>query len=312
MLKFHWLTRASTRQLVLGALALSAAAACPLSRATISDGLAISGSPPKSATVGQSYSFTPTVSDPTKRPLTFAIQNKPAWATFSTSTGKLWGTPTAAYAGAVYNEVEIIAKDGVAQAALIFSLKVTAGATADKPVISGTPATSVAAGNTYAFQPSAKDPEGKTLSFSVQNKPAWATFSIASGLLDGKPSSTQTGTYANIVISASNGTYSTPLPAFSITVNNSVTSTSTGSATLTWTAPTENTNGTALTDLVGYRIYYGTSPASLSHVVELSSPGETSYTIGDLAAGIWYFAAAAYTSVGTQSALSSIVSKSIP
>jgi hypothetical protein len=410
MLKVSWLTRASVRQVLLGAVALAVAAVCSVSRASTSDGLAISGSPSRSATVGQAYSFQPTVSDPTKRPVTFVIENKPVWASFSTSTGQLSGTPTAAYAGKNFSNIEIIAKDGVAQAALIFSvevntattgtgsgtgalvisgtplktatvgqaysftptasdsakhpvtfvivnkpawaafsastgqlsgtptaayagdtftnieiiakdgasqaalifsLNVATAVTADKPVISGTPVTNVAAGSSYTFQPSAKDPAGKTLSFSVQNKPAWAAFSIASGLLDGKPSSTQTGTYGNIVITASNGSYSTALPAFTITVTPATTTGGSGAATLSWTPPTENTNGTALTNLGGYHLHYGTSPSNLGTVVQIPA-SSTTLTVSNLAAATWYFAMSAYTNTGVESALSQVTSKTIP
>jgi hypothetical protein len=38
-----------------------------------------------------------------------------------------------------------------------------------------------------------------------------------------------------------------------------VTAISNGRATLSWTAPTENTDGTTLANLAGYRIRYGTS-----------------------------------------------------
>jgi hypothetical protein len=38
----------------------------------------------------------------------------------------------------------------------------------------------------------------------------------------------------------------------------------------------------------------------------------TSYTISNLASGTWYFGGMAYTTVGTQSAMSAVVSKTIP
>jgi len=184
--------------------------------------------------------------------------------------------------------------------------------TSDTPTILGTPATVATAGSPYAFQPSAHDPYGAPLAFSVNNKPTWASFSIATGSLYGAPTSAQAGTYANIEISVSNGRTSAALPPFSITVENGMTSTSTGSAILSWLPPTENADGTALTDLAGVQIYYGISPSELSHVVEVSGADETSYTIKDLAAGTWYFAASTYTTAGTRSTLSPVVSKNIP
>ena len=166
------------------------------------------------------------------------------------------------------------------------------------------------AGSGYAFQPTASDPAGKLLSFSVQNKPAWASFSIASGQLDGTPSSTQTGTYANIVISASDGTAASALPAFSVTVTSPPVTT--GSAVLALTPPTQNSDGSALTDLAGMRVYYGTSASSLTQVLDLPGAVATSYTLGNLASGTWYFAATAYTSSGQEGSPSATASKSIP
>jgi len=283
----------------------------PFKITTSGGALALSGSPPTAATVGKSYSFTPTLSDPAKAAVRFIIWNKPAWLTFNASNGQLAGTPSAANVGTAAN-ITIIVTDTTQSAELKpFAIKVAAATTsADVPVISGTPATSVTVGSTYKFEPNAKDPDGKTLSFSVQNKPAWATFSISNGLLDGTPTSAQTGTYSNIVISASNGQYSSNLPAFSVVVTKAATA-ATGSATVDWTPPTENTNGSSLTNLAGFRIYYGTSSGNLSQMVQVSSSTQTSYTIANLAAGTWYFGGVAYTTAGTQSAMSKVVSATI-
>jgi hypothetical protein len=168
----------------------------------------------------------------------------------------------------------------------------------------------VSAGSTYSFQPSASDPSGLTLGFSVQNKPSWATFSIASGLLSGTPSSAQTGTYANVIISASDGQQASALPAFSITVT--AAPPTTGSAVLNLTPPTQNTDGSALTDLAGFRIYYGASPSNLTQLTQLPGTTLSSYTVNNLASGTWYFGAKAYTTTGMESALSTIASKTIP
>jgi hypothetical protein len=313
MYRAPFFTRTSLRRLSVRALAGAAVCfgAAAVHATTTADGLSISGSPPQSVTVGQAYSFTPTTANPKKRTLTFRIADKPRWATFSTTTGRLSGTPTAADVGTTLS-ILISVLDGVDHAFLFpeFGIKVSpAGTSADKPSISGTPPTSVTAGSAYKFQPTAKDPDGKTLSFSVQNKPAWATFSIATGLLEGTPSSTQTGAYDDVIISASNGQYSSALPAFDVTVTGSTSSTA--SAVIEWVPPTENTNGSPLTDLAGVRIYYGTSAASLSHMVQISSKTETSYTIGNLTAGTWYFGGVSYTTTGAQSAMSRVVSMSV-
>jgi hypothetical protein len=179
----------------------------------------ISGTPPTSATVGMAYSFTPAASDPDGQVLKFRINYKPAWASFSTTTGRLSGTPPRAR---TWSKLVISVSDGQVSSSLpAFSITASAGNRA--PVIGGTPSASVNVGQTYAFTPTASDPEGQALTFRITNKPAWATFSTSTGRLRGTPTSTQVGTYSNIVIAVSDGTTSVSLPAFSIAVNSTAT-----------------------------------------------------------------------------------------
>jgi hypothetical protein len=84
-----------------------------------------------------------------------------------------------------------------------------------------------------------------------------------------------------------------------------------GNATLSWDAPTSNTNGTALTDLSGYRIYYGASEDDMIETVQISNVGIQTYMIENLEPGTWYFAIRALSSEGTESPLSDVVSKTI-
>jgi hypothetical protein len=85
----------------------------------------------------------------------------------------------------------------------------------------------------------------------------------------------------------------------------------TGTATVSWTAPTENTNGTVLTNIAGYTIYYGTSPSALTKTIQLPNPGATSYMVGNLTVGTYYFTVAAYTTTGAEGQQSTVVSKTI-
>lgn len=177
------------------------------------------------------------------------------------------------------------------------------------PAISGTPATSVTAGTAYSFMPTASDPSGYTMSFSITNKPAWATFSIATGQLSGTPAATDVGTYPGIVITVSDGFGSAALPAFSITV--AAAQPPPGNANLSWTAPTLNTDGTALTDLSGFTIRYGMSATALTQTITITDPTATTATITGLAAGTWYFEIAANASDGMQSTPTGVVSATI-
>lgn len=82
-------------------------------------------------------------------------------------------------------------------------------------------------------------------------------------------------------------------------------------ATLTWTAPTTNTDGTPLTTLTGFTIYYGTSQDTLTQSVVVSGATTTTYEFTGLTTGTWYFALSADAADGTQSAQSNIGSKTI-
>jgi hypothetical protein len=175
------------------------------------------------------------------------------------------------------------------------------------PTISGQPNPSVNVGSAYAFVPTAVAANGNTLTFSIQNKPAWATFNTTSGAPTGTPTAADVGSYANIIISVSDGTGSASLPPFTLTVQQI----SNGTATLDWTPPTENTDGTTLTNLAGYHLHYGMTADNLTQSAQLANAGLTRYALGNLSTGTWYFRISAYTTAGVESAVSPVVSDTI-
>jgi hypothetical protein len=80
--------------------------------------------------------------------------------------------------------------------------------------------------------------------------------------------------------------------------------------TLSWDPPTENSDGTPLSDLAGYKIYYGTSSGNYTTVVDVMNA--TIYTIKNLPEGFtYYFAVTAYDIYGNESEFSNEVSKII-
>jgi hypothetical protein len=266
----------------------------------------ISGTPSTSARVGQAYSFQPTASDPDGNTLAYSIQNKPSWATFSTTTGRLSGTPAAT---GTFSNIVIRVSDGSLSDSLpAFGISVTSGSTNNAPTIAGSPATSVTAGQTYSFQPSATDADGDVLTFSIQNRPSWATFSPTTGRLSGTPAASNVGTYGNIIISVTDGKATRSLSPFSISVSSS---SGTESVTLSWTAPTRNTDGSTLTNLAGYRVHYGTSAGNYTDSVQIPNKSMTSVVIEDLSPTRWYFAVKAYNTSGVESGFSASVSKLI-
>jgi hypothetical protein len=84
------------------------------------------------------------------------------------------------------------------------------------------------------------------------------------------------------------------------------------STTLSWTPPTENTDGTTLTNLAGYRLLYGTSAGALTRALTISNPSTLSTVVDGLTQGTWYFAIVARSSAGTESAPTNAASRVIP
>src|SRR4029077_16928737 len=127
-----------------------------------------------------------------------------------------------------YSNIVISVSDGTQSASLAgFSIKVTAPLT-----ISGTPSSSVNVGSAYSFTPTVSNPGGANLTFSIQNKPSWASFSSTNGQLTGVPTAANAGSYSNIVISVSDGTQSASLAGFSIKVSATLTISGTPSSSV--------------------------------------------------------------------------------
>ena len=79
-------------------------------------------------------------------------------------------------------------------------------------------------------------------------------------------------------------------------------------AILQWDAPTTNTDSTPLTDLAGYRIYYGPSATQLNRTIDVGLV--TTYTL-QLLPGTYYFAVTSKNTAGIESDYSNIVTKTI-
>ena len=184
----------------------------------------------------------------------------------------------------------------------------SAGGSANQaPSISGVASPTATVGQAYSFQPTASDPEGKKLTFSITGKPGWATFDASTGRLAGTPGASDAGTSSNVVISVSDGTNTVSLASFVLSVG----AAGVGTATVHWVAPTTNVDGSPLTNLAGFRIRYGKNLASLDQSVTISGAATTSYRITGLTTGTWYFTLSAFTNVGVESKPSAAASKTI-
>lgn len=185
----------------------------------VNDAPEISGVPKTSVRQGDNYDFIPTVTDLEGDSLSFSIVNQPNWAEFDSTTGKLSGTPTNDNI-AITENIIIRVSDGLETIELApFNLSVDN--VNDLPIISGQPGLTVSEDSFYSFTPVANDPDfGDQISFSIVNKPAWASFDPSTGELSGTPTNEQVGTTQNILILVSDGQETVELAPFSLTVIN--------------------------------------------------------------------------------------------
>lgn len=191
-------------------------AAFNLTVTNVNDAPTITGSPKVQTNERQLYIFTPEAVDIDGDKLTFTITNKPTWLTIDSATGTLSGTPGQSDVGTT-GEMVMTVSDGTLQASLE-AFSVTVINVNDAPTISGQPARSVVEGDRYSFTPSASDIDSQNLTFSITNRPSWASFNPQTGELSGTPTGSDVGVTANVLISVSDGALSDSLAPFNLTV----------------------------------------------------------------------------------------------
>ncbi len=150
----------------------------------------ISGDFPTSGTVGVHYEYTPSAN---VSGVIFSIQNKPSWASFTTGTGTLSGTPDVA---GTLSDIQVTGTAGGKSTTLTFTIIVGAADAA----FSGTYPTSVLADHLYSFTPTSLV---GGVAYTIQNKPSWATFNTSTGKLEGTP--TTPATHSDIGITGTAG-----------------------------------------------------------------------------------------------------------
>ncbi|HNP35088.1 MAG TPA: putative Ig domain-containing protein [Woeseiaceae bacterium] len=265
----------------------------------------ISGSPQKSIRIGEQYDFQPKVSDLDGDELSFSVQGKPGWLKFETKTGRLSGAPTNADTG-VHAGIIVSVSDGQASSN-VGPFSITVAGADSAPRISGSPPADAIVGVRYQFKPTASDPNGGPMRFSIENKPTWANFDVLTGLLAGTPGESDVGADRNIRISVTDGHSTAYLAAFSIEVKSA--GKSAGRVTVSWTPPTRNEDGTVLKNLAGYRIYWRKEAATFNDSMMIGNANVTHVQIDDLVPGKYEIVVTAFNDLGTESRFSNMVSK---
>ncbi len=260
---------------------------------------------------GQQLTATGIYSDNTTRDVTAYV----TWSSSDTTVASVGNGASTSLAGMLQNSMATpaINNPGHAYAKAIGKATITAtsGDASGSTTLTVTPATLVSISVTPTNPSIAK---GTTQQFiatgtfsdnSTQDLTASATWSSSStGVsiisISGLATSTAAG---SATITATSG-------AVSGSTTLTVTAITTGSATLSWDAPTTNTDGTPLTNLAGYKIYYGTSSGNYTRIIDVGNV--TTSVINNLAPGTYYFTTTAYDASGIESDYSNEVSKTLP
>jgi hypothetical protein len=176
------------------------------------------------------------------------------------------------------------------------------------PEITGTPTVSAVAGQAYTFQPQALDADGDKVTFTIKSKPGWASFDEGTGRLWGTPQKTDVGVHEAIEIAATDGRGTSSLPPFALIV---AATQNASLLTIGWDAPTQNEDGTPLTDLTAYRVYYGSASQHYAGTLQIDDPRTVQYVVNNLPTGTYYFAITALNTAGDESVYSTEVNATV-
>jgi N-acetylneuraminic acid mutarotase len=144
------------------------------------------------------------------------IVNEPVNGTLAGSYPEINYVPNENYSGVDYFSYVLSQRDLTSP---VVNINILISPINDAPIISGTPANSIKAGNEYTFTPSLLNIEGDSLIYSIENAPDWASFDVNTGTLIGTPINEDSGDYENILINVSDGNLSSSIEPFTISVS---------------------------------------------------------------------------------------------
>jgi hypothetical protein len=178
--------------------------------------------------------------------------------------------------------------------------------TAGTVAIGGPRIDAAVANQFYQYVPEMSDTSGAEVVFAIENKPSWATFDTGAGTLSGTPTGADVGSRGAVRISAvAGGSRAT------VEFQLQVVASADGVASVSLDAPVTRTDGTALQNLAGYRIYYGKTATRLDQFVDVKDRAATSAVVSQLTPGTWFFAATAYDANGFESEPTDLAQKQI-
>ena len=82
-------------------------------------------------------------------------------------------------------------------------------------------------------------------------------------------------------------------------------------ATLSWSAPLLNADGSPLRDLTGFKIYYGQNANTMANSISIPNASVSTFIVENLTSGTWYFGVTAVNSQGFEGQISNLATKTI-
>lgn len=97
------------------------------------------------------------------------------------------------------------------------------------------------------------------------------------------------------------------------TISSIPSGTTTGSFSLSWTAPASRTDGSplALSEIAGYRVHYGTTRGNYPNHINITNGTLQSATLTDVPVGTYYVTMSTYDASGLESSYSTPVVKQV-
>jgi RHS repeat-associated protein len=176
----------------------------------------ITSTPPGSATVGTTYAYNLTATDPAGYALTWSLAAAPAGMSIDPALGTLRWAPTADEIGA--QSVTVSVSDGSGQATQSFTVAVHAVDV--PPLITSEPPTQAAVGSPYSYAVVAQYSGTGPLAYALTTAPAGMTIDPASGLIQWTPTADEVGPEA-VALTVTDPLGGTATQAFAVVVASS-------------------------------------------------------------------------------------------
>ncbi len=178
-------------------------------------GPVISSVPPESARAGLAYEYDATADDPDGDPVIWSLDTAPVGMSINATTGTIRWTPSLAQLGSAIVVLRASDTEG-GFSTQSFTITVRSGNT--PPNITSKPPTQAAVGKLYNYAVEATDPDGDTLTYSLDTAPAGMGIDPATGVVQWAPTAGQVGAQ-QVIIDVDDGHSGGVLQGYTVVVS---------------------------------------------------------------------------------------------